>query len=49
MSYLLKKEGLWDLVMGVELKPQNIVTTDGPMTDPPATGLGSISNLGAQR
>ncbi len=35
--------------MGVELKPQNIVTTDGPMTDPPATGLGSISNLGAQR
>ncbi len=44
MSYLLQKERLWDLVMGVELKPQNIVATDGTMTDPPATGLGSISN-----
>jgi hypothetical protein len=30
--------------MGVELKPQNIVATDGTITDPPATGLGSISN-----
>jgi hypothetical protein len=30
--------------MGVELKPQNIVATNGTITDPPATGLGSISN-----
>ncbi len=40
LSYLLQKERLWDLVMGVELKPQNIVATDETMT----TGLGSISN-----
>jgi hypothetical protein len=32
--------------MGVELKPQNIVATDGTITDPPATGLFSISNGG---
>jgi hypothetical protein len=44
-----QKGRLWDLVMGVELKPQNIVATDGTITDPPATGLGSISNLGGQR
>ncbi len=37
-------ERLWALVMGVELKPQNLVATDGTITDPPATGLGSISN-----
>jgi hypothetical protein len=44
LSYLLKRERLWDLVMGVELKPQNIVATDGIITDRPPTGLGSISN-----
>jgi hypothetical protein len=43
LSYLLKKERLWDLVMGVELKPQNMVATNGTITDPPASGLGSIS------
>lgn len=30
--------------MGVELKPQNIVSTDGIITDRPPTGLGPISN-----
>ncbi len=44
LSYLLKRERLWDLVMGVELKPQNIVSTDGIITDRPPTGLGPISN-----
>jgi hypothetical protein len=44
LAYLLKKERLWDLVMGVELKPQNMVAKNGTITDPPATGLGSISN-----
>jgi hypothetical protein len=30
--------------MRVEFKPQNMLATNGIITDPPATGLGSISN-----
>ena len=43
ITHLLKKEKLWKIVTGVEVKPTPTVAPDGTIINPPNTGAGSIA------
>ncbi len=40
ITHLLKKEKLWRVVKGEEIKPQSSTSSRGNETHPPATGAG---------
>lgn len=42
ITHLLKKEKLWKIVIGEELKPTSTTWANGTITNPPETGAGSI-------
>lgn len=42
ITHLLKKEKLWRIVKGEELKPESSTSPGGTVTNPPATSAGSI-------
>jgi len=43
MTHLLKKEKLWKIIIGEELKPTPTTRSDGTIINPPETCAGSIS------